>query len=206
MRNVAPYRRHRRQFRQRQNSQPYRRRPWYKRHIPNGVIPILALAALYVFSETPLGGVIGALPFLQTAAEPSQNTIVGRASVIDGDTLNIHGTRIRLNGIDAPESSQTCEAAGSQYRCGQKAAFALSDMIGSSTITCQRLDTDRYGRAVSRCTVNGMDIGQTMVRQGWALAYREYSTAYVADERHARAMKTGIWRGEFTNPADHRRR
>jgi hypothetical protein len=47
--------------------------------------------------------------------------LVGQASVIDGDTLEIHGTRIRLSGIDAPESTQLCRGDDSlQYRCGAK--------------------------------------------------------------------------------------
>ena len=53
------------------------------------------------------------------------------ASVIDGDTIEIHGTRIRLNGIDAPESGQLCQdARGTAWRCGQQAALALSDRTG----------------------------------------------------------------------------
>ena len=68
------------------------------------------------------------------AAEP----IVGRASVTDGDTVVIHGTRIRLFGIDAPESAQVCEyASGKEYRCGQDAALALSDRIGEAPISCE---------------------------------------------------------------------
>jgi endonuclease YncB( thermonuclease family) len=75
--------------------------------------------------------------------------IAGVASVIDGDTLEIHGQRIRLFGIDTPESRQTCEdAASREWRCGQKAALALQDLIGRRTVTCRKRDTDRYGRMV----------------------------------------------------------
>ena len=70
--------------------------------------------------------------------------IVGRASVIDGDTLEVRGTRIRLHGIDAPESGQTCkDTAGQDYRCGQTAALALADRIGQGTVTCDPRETDR---------------------------------------------------------------
>jgi endonuclease YncB( thermonuclease family) len=78
--------------------------------------------------------------------------IVGRASVIDGDTLEVRGTRIRLHSIDAPESAQVCkDADGKDYRCGQTAALAISDHIGKRFVTCDPRDTDRYGRVVAVC-------------------------------------------------------
>ena len=81
-------------------------------------------------------------------AEP----IEGIASVVDGDTLKIHGTGIRLHGVDAPESGQSCRAAdGKSWRCGQRAALALSDRLGRKRVTCTELDKDRYGRIVSVC-------------------------------------------------------
>jgi endonuclease YncB( thermonuclease family) len=63
--------------------------------------------------------------------------LTGRASVVDGDTLEIHGQRIGLFGIDAPESRQTCEADGQTYRCGEQAALALVDRIGQQTVACE---------------------------------------------------------------------
>ena len=61
--------------------------------------------------------------------------IIGTASVTDGDTIKIHGERIRLHGIDAPESGQMCIAQGREYRCGQKAALALAGEIGRKPVT-----------------------------------------------------------------------
>ena len=128
----------------------------------------------------------------------------GRVSVIDGDTIEIHGQRIRLYGIDAPEHDQNCEAGGKQYPCGQQAALALADRIGQRPSTCEQRDIDRYHRIVAVCQAGGEDLNAWMVRQGWALAYRQYTTAYVPDEDAARATGAGIWRGTFTAPWDWR--
>jgi endonuclease YncB( thermonuclease family) len=124
----------------------------------------------------------------------------GRASVIDGDTIEIHGQRIRFFGIHAPESHQTCEADQQTYRCGQQAALALADRIGQQTVSCEKHDVDRYGRVVAVCRAGGKDLNAWMVSQGWALAYRHYSTAYVGEEDAAHAAHLGIWRGPFTAP------
>jgi endonuclease YncB( thermonuclease family) len=131
--------------------------------------------------------------------------LIGRASVIDGDTIEIHGQRIRLFGIDAPEHDQLCEAGGNQYRCGQQAALALSDQIGSKSVDCVRRDVDQYGRVVAVCSAGGEDLNAWMVRHGWALAYRHYSTAYGSDEVAAHLAGVGIWRGTFDAPWDWRR-
>jgi endonuclease YncB( thermonuclease family) len=105
--------------------------------------------------------------------------LVGRASVVDGDTLEIQRVRIRLWGIDAVESSQTClDASGKPWPCGRRAAFALADFLGQRTVRCERRDTDRYGRVVAVCYVGNIEINRWLVEQGWALAYVEYGGSY----------------------------
>ncbi|MFD2142891.1 thermonuclease family protein [Ancylobacter oerskovii] len=131
------------------------------------------------------------------AAEP----LSGQATVIDGDTLEIHGERIRLNGIDAPESRQTCRRAdGASYRCGQVAAFALADLIGRATASCEPTGRDRYKRIIATCAVGGTDVGQWMVEQGHAMAFRRYSEVYVPEEIEASRTRRGIWQGPFLPP------
>lgn len=136
----------------------------------------------------------------------SAGSISGVASVIDGDTIEIHGKRIRLHGIDAPESAQTCRREnGTIWRCGQQAANELSAFIGRRTVTCTRTDTDRYGRTVAICKTSTDDINEWMVRKGLAVAYRRYSGAYVAAETDAKMNKAGMWGGTFDMPWDWRR-
>lgn len=130
--------------------------------------------------------------------------ITGQASVIDGDTIEIQGRRIRLFGIDAPEAGQDCEANGKRYRCGQKAALALADKIGQRPVSCQQKDTDKYGRAVAVCRIGTTDLNGWMVVEGWALAYRHYSSDYVDEEDAARAAHKGVWAGAFVAPWDWR--
>ncbi|QEX23368.1 hypothetical protein FRZ61_33060 [Hypericibacter adhaerens] len=125
--------------------------------------------------------------------------------MIDGDTIEIHGTRIRLFGIDAPEGRQLCkDASGKDYRCGQKAAFALADHIGAGTVSCDARDIDRYGRTVAVCHLGAEDLNAWMVAQGWAVAYRHYSKDYVQQEDTAKSAKLGVWAGSFEWPWDWR--
>jgi endonuclease YncB( thermonuclease family) len=152
--------------------------------------------------------VTAALAVWATASAGADRTISGRASVIDGDTIEIHGQRIRINGIDAPESRQLCEdEAGKTYRCGQVAAFALDDFLKAARpTTCHEVDRDRYGRMVARCTAGGQDVAEWLVRHGHAIDWPKYSKgAYGSAEEAARAARAGIWRGKFDRPWEWRK-
>ena len=128
----------------------------------------------------------------------------GTARVIDGDTIDINDERIPLWGIDAPEVAQRCIENGYLYPCGLHASRALSKYMGRKRVSCARRDTDRYGRMVALCTLNGVDLSLWMVQQGQAIAFRKYSLDYVADEDAARAAKVGLWAGEFQDPSEFR--
>ena len=131
--------------------------------------------------------------------------VIGIASIIDGDTIEIQGMRIRLFGIDAPESKQICNKDGADYACGRDATFALSDMIGTKTVECEQKDVDRYQRIVAVCSVDGTDLNGWMVTEGQARAFLRYSYRYLLNEMKARFAQRGIWSGEFENPWDYRR-
>lgn len=128
--------------------------------------------------------------------------VAGQASVVDGDTLEIHGTRIRLWGIDSPESNQLCRGEdSSQYRCGAQAANDLSAYIARRTVNCVPLSLDQYGRTIAACSVDGVDLGEWLVRNGLALDWPQYSKGqYNRAQRDAERAGRGIWRGSYVKP------
>lgn len=131
--------------------------------------------------------------------------ITGTASVIDGDTLEIHGQRIRLHAIDAPEGRQTCLRNGKAWRCGQASALALSEKIGRRPVQCEQVDIDRYKRIVAKCFVGSEDLGNWLVGQGLAVAYRRYGADYLEAEKSANSARRGMWGTEFVMPWEWRR-
>jgi endonuclease YncB( thermonuclease family) len=133
--------------------------------------------------------------------------VSGRARVIDGDSLEIGGTRIRLHGIDAPERGQDCrDADGQPYRCGEAAARALAALVAGRTVTCTPAEVDRYARDIAVCTADGNDLAEAMVRAGHALDFARHSRGrYAQAEREARAARRGLWAGSFEQPAEWRR-
>ena len=144
------------------------------------------------------------LTFAATLALPAA-ALSGQPRVIDGDTIDMGKTRVRLHGVDAPESGQSCVASGARWPCGRLATRALARRLGDGQLECEERDRDRYGRIVAVCRQDGRDINAWLVAEGWALAYRRYSRAYVDEEQRARAARKGMWRGAFVAPWDWRR-
>ena len=137
--------------------------------------------------------------------EPETGRLEGRARVIDGDTLDIDGVRVRLHGIDAFERDQICDGPRGSWACGAAATQALRSDAEGRRLVCRVLDTDRYGRKVSRCERDGVEVSRVLVAEGLALAYRRYGQDYVDEENDARRNDAGAWSGDFDNPETWRR-
>ena len=133
--------------------------------------------------------------------------ITGKPRVIDGDTIHIGDTKIRLHDIDAPEMKQTCRTSkGKEQMCGVLAKQALERLVKGQDVTCKGDTRDRYKRLIAVCYVGQLNINEQMVADGWALAYRRYSTDYVRAETLAKSRREGMWRTEFVPPWKWRKR
>jgi endonuclease YncB( thermonuclease family) len=138
-----------------------------------------------------------------------RRALAGRASVIDADTIEIHGQRIRIWGVDAPEGGQTCQdTSGNEYRCGQIGAMKLASYLNDAQpIVCAQRDTDQYGRIVATCeNIYGQDLARWLVRDGHALDWPQFSKGAYADvQKDAQSLKAGIWQGSFMEPWEWRK-
>ncbi len=131
-------------------------------------------------------------------------SLTGRATVVDGDTIEISGQRIRFNGIDAPEGTQRCnDTFGRSYACGREFANALDEfMAASRPVTCKFVEWDQYDRFVGDCArADGKSVQNWLVANGYALDWPRYSHgAFSGQEKAARASKRGVWQGDFQKP------
>lgn len=151
------------------------------------------------------GSVVTGSAAARGMAHYSPAVVAGIARVVDGDTLEVAGIRIRLEGIDAPESDQTCERGdGTSWACGSAASAELERMVRGQTVGCDPTGLDKYGRTLAVCYVGETEINAAMVESGHAWAFVRYSTRYVAAEQKARAGHAGIWQGPATPAWDWR--
>jgi endonuclease YncB( thermonuclease family) len=134
--------------------------------------------------------------------------LVGTARVIDGDTIEVVGTRVRLWGIDAPEHDQTCQGKHDEtYECGRDSSAVLRELTNGHRVECSPRGHDRYGRTVAVCRTERGELNATMVRRGWAVDYTRYSGGrYHSEEQQARRDQLGIWAGRFDMPEQWRHR
>ena len=163
----------------------------------------LSLFSLLIFISLPTFSISG------------EKIILGKAEIIDGDTIKINKKKIRLFGIDAPEKEQICKKIyvsffilnfQKKYKCGEKSTLALSKKLKNENVRCIiEKKKDRYNRNIGTCYVKNQDINSWLVKNGYAIAYTRYSKKYVLDEQYAKENKLGIWRGTFIEPEKWRR-
>ena len=135
--------------------------------------------------------------------------IEGKALVIDGDTIKIKNNKIRLSGIDAPETNQSCKkiflsiqflSFNKKYPCGKISTKKLKKLLKNELILCKIENVDRYKRKLATCYKNKLNINSWLVRNGHALAYVRYSKKYILQEKEAARDKLGLWQGTFEKP------
>ena len=126
-------------------------------------------------------------------------------SVIDGDSIILHGEKIRFSGIDAPELKQTCSSNGQLIYCGVLAKEFLLKRIGNQIPICIKEGKDSYDRFLSECFVSGKSLSRFLIKNGYAFAYRKYSKKFIKDEENAKQMQLGIWSMKFKYPWEFRK-
>jgi endonuclease YncB( thermonuclease family) len=136
---------------------------------------------------------LSSLSLTQAAAA---EVLSGPARIVDGDTLDIGNVRVRLEGIDAPETNQTCGRKWfGSFECGQAATRLLLDLTKDREVICDGRGRDKYGRTLGVCFAGGLELNAEMVRRGMAWAFVKYSRTYVEIEAEARALRIGIFEG-----------
>ena len=126
-------------------------------------------------------------------------------NVIDGDTIKINNIKYRFSGIDTPEINQTCKKDEEIIYCGIIAKKKLIEKIGSHVPNCIAESTDIYNRIIAECFINNESLSKYLVRNGYAFAYRKYSTKFIEDENYAKKNKLGLWQMEFQYPWEYRK-
>lgn len=118
----------------------------------------------------------------------------GQTIVVDGDTLEIAGIKYRLHGIDTPEAGQKCnKAGGGTWRCGDAATEALINLTRGKDVSCDDRGQDDFNRTIAVCNAGNTNINETLVRLGYAWAFRKFSTDFAAAEDEARSKRLGVW-------------
>jgi len=162
---------------------------------------------------------------LATEPEDARNSylpdlIIGKAQVVDGDTFDLiyeaplagryrQTSRIRLDAVDACESTQSAMYDEIRWPCGAVATAWLVAKTMGKEVSCQPSRIDSYGRYLARCTVDGADIGLAGLSEGLMIIYRHrdqlIAPAYEQAETLARSSKRGMWLSEFADPYNYRK-
>jgi len=149
--------------------------------------------------------IVVALLLAVAAPHVSAEETPANPTIVDGDTIDLKGTRIRLHGIDAPEAGQKCKRARrGTWKCGKAALDRLTE-LSKGGISCFITGSDQHARYLAVCRQpDGTDINQLMVVEGYAWAFKRYSQDYVAAEDQAKARGLGVWQAQTVTAWDYR--
>jgi len=155
---------------------------------------------------TPLGlfmviAILAAGTATQTRGTELATEFGGVAQVVDGDTIEVDGRLIQLDGIDAPELGQICLNNKRRWRCGFESAVALKKLVAADPVRCHSVSTAVVPE-LAVCTVRGNDLSAIQLQKGYAVARRGAGPRYIAAEAAARRAVLGIWRGNFVLPQE----
>ena len=123
--------------------------------------------------------------------------------ITDGDTIILADIiKVRMEGMDAPESKQTCiNDKGKEYACGKLATEHLQKIIGTKKVRCEMHSYDRYGRYLMTCyKMDGTDIHAQMIKDGYAVVSTYGPETYLAQEKYAIQNKLGFHNGKLRHP------
>jgi endonuclease YncB( thermonuclease family) len=112
------------------------------------------------------------------------------ATVVDDDTIRLSGKVYHFWGIDALEAEQRCGS----WEGGREATEHLKKFIAGKTVTCEPKAVDRFGQTFALCRADKVDLGEMMVRDGYAWAFVDYCTDYVDEEKAGYEANLGIHR------------
>ena len=159
------------------------------------VIIVKKIARAYLSFLKSIAGIVTYFFFVSIA--------FGQIKVVDADTIIVNNEKIRLYGIDAPETKQYCYIEKEAWPCGKQATEYLKNLlkdVSPPSLYCKISSKDRYGRSIGVCYIEDKNINSNLVESGWALAYQQYSKDYINVEKLASKNKIGIWQGEFIEP------
>jgi micrococcal nuclease len=168
----------------------------------------------YVVSPAPSAPSTGTSPATKTPQHVEEGTV---ERVADGDTvtvitLNQTKLRIRMLGIDAPETPKGAKFPGQLF--GTEAEAYLKQLVEAKRVTVEIYGVDRYKRLLATIFVDGKDINLAMIEAGLAEVYQgpdssnPYTRQYQATEEAARAARIGMWtQGDsYESPRAYRKR
>lgn len=139
-------------------------------------------------------------PIAASAPAWAQESISGKAKVVDGSTLEIEGQTIRFAGIMAPGRSQTCERGGSEWPCGQVAFQRLKELVAGKSVRCSITGRDLDERTIGVCYAGMTELSRAMVSEGLAVSRYSFGIDYLEPQAVAKAARIGLWSGSFVEP------